>query len=732
MKRFQAMWWVVCLLAGLSVSVLAASGTNLHYLVVDHSGSIRTYLLTEPLKLEVKRLVSALEEQDEVRIVLFDEERFAEKQWKRMDLDAKSDFSKHFEKHYRPADGETWLYDTVDWVLDQVQPVATNYDTIQVRIFSDGDDSMHGTIRSWDSIEEKACRLMRSHPATLINLYTIGFRPKQLPTDCIQTIYVSSNNVVIPPDPPRADFEAAPRQVLGGEEVTFFARRSPGQVEKLEWSFGDGQLAAGTLDEKDVVKHAYAKSGAYSVALVAMGEGGRDEKVRSDYIVVREKERPIAKFSWVPDQPRVGQPVVFINQSAGHPDSFRWTVGNLGSFMDVAPKVTPVAAGTQQVVLVAIKGELAHTSTASLVVLPLPPDPAFEVKPAGDVEVGQRLTLRAKADGPGIEHVWTVNGQDQRAGATLDWEAKPAGKLEIAHAVRGPGGEARQVAVVLVKAPERPDPDFDVSPQPVEVGGEVAVEAKLTRPGWVHRWIIDGRPYEGPRVVVKTDHAGAITAKHEVVFGDQVVPLEKAIAVVDVARLLPRFSASPKSGKHPLSVQFRDQTEGEVTAYQWEFGDGGTSEDRRPTHVFTAAGAYSVRLSVENKYGHRTTSAEPMLIRVKNPPPAWLWPAIVGAALAIAGFVAYLKTRPVPPGGTLQWELPEGGRSRAINVTGATFDLAAVKAPGWKSDGVYQIAVKGGKRVVLKDGAMVQELGRDKRFRAGGVAFRYMNQLLEE
>ena len=50
-------------------------------------------------------------------------------------------------------------------------------------------------------------------------------------------------------------------------------------------------------------------------------------------------------------------------------------------------------------------------------------------------------------------------------------------------------------------------------------------------------------------------------------------------------------------------VQFNDRSTGQPTAWQWAFGDGGTSATQNPSHVFLTAGSYDVTLKVSNASG---------------------------------------------------------------------------------------------------------------------------------
>jgi PKD repeat protein len=58
------------------------------------------------------------------------------------------------------------------------------------------------------------------------------------------------------------------------------------------------------------------------------------------------------------------------------------------------------------------------------------------------------------------------------------------------------------------------------------------------------------------------------------------------------------FIGSPLTGKVPLQVQFTNLSGGDITSYSWNFGDGGVSIEKNPSHVYQKRGTYSVILTV--------------------------------------------------------------------------------------------------------------------------------------
>ncbi|MDD1664660.1 MAG: lectin like domain-containing protein [Methanomicrobiales archaeon] len=84
----------------------------------------------------------------------------------------------------------------------------------------------------------------------------------------------------------------------------------------------------------------------------------------------------------------------------------------------------------------------------------------------------------------------------------------------------------------------------------------------------------------------------------------------KAFAVSAVPPPDARFTATPKKGKVPLKVTFRDRTLRRPASWLWDFGDGTTSTEKSPIHTYTKAGTFTVNLTVKNNGGEDFTTKE--------------------------------------------------------------------------------------------------------------------------
>lgn len=94
------------------------------------------------------------------------------------------------------------------------------------------------------------------------------------------------------------------------------------------------------------------------------------------------------------------------------------------------------------------------------------------------------------------------------------------------------------------------------------------------------------------------------------------VVAQTPVSSVDAApqALVADFVASPVIGRLPLAVAFGNTSTGAYTSSLWDFGDGETSTLTDPTHVYTAAGAYTVTLTVGNGV-ETATASRPRFIR---------------------------------------------------------------------------------------------------------------------
>ncbi len=117
-------------------------------------------------------------------------------------------------------------------------------------------------------------------------------------------------------------------------------------------------------------------------------------------------------------------------------------------------------------------------------------------------------------------------------------------------------------------------------------------------------------------------NAGLYTVTLTLLSGTVVIASEVKQAYITVNDTGPsaNFTAAPRSGPAPLGVQFTNTSQGNTLSYFWSFGDGQTSTDEEPDHIYYAQGIYDVTLTVSGPEGP-DTEMKFGYIAVGCPPP---------------------------------------------------------------------------------------------------------------
>lgn len=81
------------------------------------------------------------------------------------------------------------------------------------------------------------------------------------------------------------------------------------------------------------------------------------------------------------------------------------------------------------------------------------------------------------------------------------------------------------------------------------------------------------------------------------------------------------FSADTTSGPAPFTVNFRDESTGNILDWSWDFGDGGTSQDQNPTNQYTQPGLYTVTLRITDENNQTDEEVKENYIEVTTAAP---------------------------------------------------------------------------------------------------------------
>ncbi len=146
---------------------------------------------------------------------------------------------------------------------------------------------------------------------------------------------------------------------------------------------------------------------------------------------------------------------------------------------------------------------------------------------------------------------------------------------------------------------------------------------------------------------------------------------ENYIVVRSVSGIRADFNYNTSGGASPYvgeAVKFFDASEsgrGDITSWQWDFGDGNTSDEQNPSHAFGDLGSYTVTLTVTSTYG--TDSQEKTLAVSYRPPAAnfaatpteqWTDRPVDFVDMSVAGYAPIVAWA---------WDFGDGGTSDEPN-----------------------------------------------------------------
>jgi gliding motility-associated-like protein len=180
-------------------------------------------------------------------------------------------------------------------------------------------------------------------------------------------------------------------------------------------------------------------------------------------------------------------------------------------------------------------------------------------------------------------------------------------------------------APIIIPKQENINASFNVTPATQTLPNSTVTINNTTNTGsWTYLWDfgdkntstdpnITSHSYETYGVYTLTL---TVTSKYCIEKSTQTITILAIPPVVD-------FSYNPPAGCVPLRVEFTNLSKyADQSTYQWDFGDGATSKDVNPAHVYGRADTYTVTLSASNVTGERITKTKQRIIQAYPRPTA--------------------------------------------------------------------------------------------------------------
>jgi gliding motility-associated-like protein len=373
-----------------------------------------------------------------------------------------------------------------------------------------------------------------------------------------------------------------------------FGNASYGLPTSFEWWFGDG--ATSTLPGP-VVTHAYGPDDEavdYTVTLIASNACGSDTAQQVVTIVPNEVH---AFFNTDPTTGCAPLTVGFTQYSLGD-TAWHWDFGD-GNFSILEhPTHTFTQPGTYEVELSAF-GCGFDTYGVSVVVLPQP-EVAFSFAPQ-TVCVGEPFTFVNETPGA-MGAFWDLGDGTTSTLSTFEHAYAASGTYQVSLTVTSAVNGCTSTLVQPVTVAATPIADF--TPLPADGCIDLAVTFQNNSQfGTYYSWDFgDGNTSAAANPMHTYTSAGTYTvtliaqgggscthtATHQVIAH----PLPTAMFT------LPTY----ESCVAPFTVQTINASSGAV-GYEWDFGDGSTSQLNQPQVTYTTPGAYTITLQAVNQFG---------------------------------------------------------------------------------------------------------------------------------
>jgi PKD repeat protein len=431
---------------------------------------------------------------------------------------------------------------------------------------------------------------------------------------------------VTTPGGPTAAFNANPVAGLAPLTVQFADLSTAGSslITGWSWVFGDGA----TSTEKSPT-HIYAATGAYDVSLTVTTAVGQSVASKPAYIAVSAQGGPTAAF--IASQTTGVAPfsVQFASQSVAGTSpivSWNWDFGDGSTSMEQAPSHVYTTSGAKTVTLTvnSATGSNSSVKTDYLTVAePVAPIAGFSANVTTGLTPMSVQFVDQSIAGTSIVKAWLWNFGD----GFTSTEASPShvysnsGVYTVSLTVTTDAGADTEVKNQYINAssPTLPDADFTASPltgtSPLSVqfaSQSTAGSSPITAWSWNFGDGSTVSSLQAPRHTYTKAGYYDVTLTVQTARGSD-TERKNLFVTVNAGETAPSaaFQGTPTYGTSPLTVQFSDSSiagTSSITAWYWDFGDGSTSTQQNPSHVYTAAGSYTVSLRVTTSVGADTTS----------------------------------------------------------------------------------------------------------------------------
>ncbi len=368
--------------------------------------------------------------------------------------------------------------------------------------------------------------------------------------------------------------------------------QSASPLGSYNWNFGDGQKATDISPT-----HTFQKQGTYQVQLITKNTAGCSDTTLQSITVGKSG----ADFTYA--NVCTNSAVQFTDASSAVPASSAWTFGDGSTSNETSPSHVYAFQGTYDVTLEASFGNCVGTITKKVTIVNRP-DASFSASSSEVCKLPYTVNFRNTTSGAD-SYKWIFGDDDTSADKNASHIYTQSGFYDVL--LIASAGNGCSDTSILKNAVKLGPPVID-SIQGLSVIGCTPFTInpipfiKTAEAIATYKWIFgDGSTSTDEKPNHTYTKAGDYNVSLIVTTAggcSDTLTIDKAVKVGTAPKAA--FFASPLDVCARISVSFTDSSQGTVTDWLWQFGDGGESNLPSPAHHYMDTGFFTVKLIVSN------------------------------------------------------------------------------------------------------------------------------------
>jgi len=404
-----------------------------------------------------------------------------------------------------------------------------------------------------------------------------------------------------------------------------FTNISDGNPTNYLWNFGDNSVPDSPLTNS-YANHTYTKQGKYNATLTVFKTCGDTQVSNTSVRTISVFENLNSSFSYQPKSGKYPLPVQFTDTSSDSPNQWEWWLYDADGvhyhyFNTSTASLVYNAPGSYRVVLHTVNniGQTATNDTTIQLYSGISADFTTD-KTSGIYPLTVNFTDASIPAGQASKWTWAF-GDGKSGGTTQNISHTFDKKGNWTVSLTASDSETSNTTTKFISVGSMITPNFTPhgllptrAPYIINFTDQSTPSDEVS--GW--QWSFsDGGQANGRTVSHQFSGPGNYTVQMNVSSFWDTRNVTYAVNITEVKAPVADFAMSPTLLNAGESVTFIDHSSGPGQLnWSWEFGDGETSANQSPVHVYQYAGKYYPKVTVTNPYGNDTkTSPVPVMVR---------------------------------------------------------------------------------------------------------------------